>query len=248
MSNDYFQFKQFLIQQANSGMKVTTDGCLFGAWVASEINANAEPKKILDIGAGTGLLSLMLAQATQQSQIEAVEINTSAFEEALSNFSDSKWSERLKIYQSPIQDFSVDSTYDLILSNPPFFTDSQKGTIDDKNQALHSSDLPMQALLKAVLALLSKDGTFYVLFPEREMDRFIELANKSQLCLTESLEVRNQSGSKVFRKMAAFSFREKEFNQREIIIRKSDGRYTDEFWSLLEEFYLEYNDPYFKTF
>ena len=196
MPNAYFQFQQFKIDQAKSGMKVTTDACLFGAWVASEISRQDDPNRILDIGTGTGLLSLMLAQRTKHSIIDAVEINELAFEEAQSNFKQSDWKERLNVYQSAIQNFVSDHKYDIIISNPPFFAQSQKGLSESKNQALHASDLLAEELLISIGKFLTENGSFYLLFPEREMDQFIELAETGKAVFKKTGNCQKQRRAK----------------------------------------------------
>lgn len=242
MPNTYFQFRQFRIEQAQSGMKVTTDGCLFGGWVASEIRKYGEPKRILDIGAGTGLLSLMLAQVTEAAEIAAVEINESAFKEAKHNLEQSPWSDRMHCLHTPIQEFE-DEQYDLIICNPPFFTDSQQGVNINKNQAVHSNDLCAEYLLNQVLRLLDINGSFYLLYPEREMQVFTKAAKDKRLFPNQKVIVRNQKDQPVFRVMARFRFEEMKATTSELIIRNANRKYTPESWELLKVYYLEYNDP-----
>lgn len=243
MPNTYFQFKQFRINQEQSGMKVTTDACLFGAWVVDQLRHVGEPERILDIGAGTGLLSLMVAQETENSRIEAVELNERAFAEAEENFRNSAWNRRLTLVQSSIQDHQTKDTYDCILCNPPFFKGSQKGKKEDKNQAVHSESLPFDELLETVQRLLSKDGRCYLLYPEREMTEFISLAKTKGLHLETLVIVRNQEGQPVFRNLASFSFSQLKSSTHELVIRRQDGKYTDDFWGFLNIFYQDYNDP-----
>lgn len=242
MPNHYFQFQKFRIDQQQSGMKVTTDACLFGAWVASEIKTIEEPKHILDIGTGTGLLSLMLAQVTNKSLIESVEINDHAFEEAHLNFKQSNWNDRLKVHHTAIQDYKAKYQYDLIIANPPFFTQSQKGFLANKNQALHATNISMEELLVAAQSLIADNGCFYLLYPEKEMKQFIDLA-KERFYLKKLVTVRNKTDGAVFRYLAAFQLQKEETVKEEIIIKRPDGKYTDPFWKLLKMYYLEYNNP-----
>ncbi len=243
MPNDYFQFKQFKVNQASVGMKVTTDGCLFGAWIADEINSKeSEPQHILDIGAGTGLLSLMIAQNTLSSRIDSVESNPVAFLKSQENFTSSPWANRLSCEHTKVQDYSSD-LYDVIVSNPPFFKESEKGQNPNKNQAVHATDLDSQTLLNHVMRLLSSDGIFYLLYPEREMNDFIALAREHNLHLDKLVKVKNQIAGKVFRYMAAFKLTNARSKKTDIVIRENSGQYTAEFWSLIKEFYLEYNAP-----
>lgn len=244
MPNSYFQFQQFKVDQTVSGMKVTTDACLFGAWVASEIkNRKKEPQRILDIGAGTGLLSLMLAQVTADTQIDAVELNENAFKEAKANFLNSEWNERLWCYHTPIQEYDLDDTYDLIICNPPFFSNSKKGEQECKNEALHATNLPMEDLIDRIKKRLSESGLAYVLYPEYEMNRLISLTESNGLQLNDRMIVRNKSNDSVFRIMASFGLNSEKDQEDEIVIREPNGKYTDSFWELLKDYYLPYNDP-----
>jgi tRNA1Val (adenine37-N6)-methyltransferase len=242
MPNTYFQFKQFRIEQAQSGMKVTTDGCLFGGWVANEVRKADEPKRILDIGAGTGLLSLMIAQVTKDANITAVEINKAAFIEATQNFKQSPWADRLECVHTPIQELK-DEKFDLIICNPPFFKDSKQGLNTDKNQALHSNNLDVKNLLDHAVRLLNPDGSFYLLYPEREMNEFRKMAEEQGLFINHEVIVRNQKDQPVFRVMARYSTLKNEITTNELIIRNTDRKYTLEGWALLKDYYLEYNAP-----
>lgn len=241
MPNSYFQFKQFRIEQAHSGMKVTTDGCLFGGWAANQIRKQ-EPNRVLDIGAGTGLLSLMLAQMTNKSEIIAVEINEKAHQEAKQNFQESPWSDRLNCIHSSLQELKSEK-YDLIICNPPFFKDSQKGSDPNKNQAVHSESLNTEDLLHHVLRLLDPKGRFYLLYPEWEMNTFISLAEKEGLFPSQKVIVRNEKDQAIFRIMAEFCLERETVPTTELVIRNNDRKYTLESWGLLKDYLLEYNHP-----
>ncbi|MEM9340902.1 MAG: methyltransferase, partial [Bacteroidota bacterium] len=166
MPNTYFQFKKFRIDQVRSGMKVTTDSCLFGAWIANHIKKHhPEPSKVLDIGTGTGLLALMMGQVTQNTRIDAIEMNEESFCEAKENFENSKWSDRLAAYHTSIQNFQPQEKYDLIICNPPFFKDNLKGAKRNKNQAIHNDSLSIDDLSKGINELLTRDGSAYVMYP-----------------------------------------------------------------------------------
>ncbi len=224
-------------------MKVTTDACLFGGWVANEIKKSGEPKRILDIGTGTGLLSLMLAQVTKSCQIDAIEVNDLAFEQANANFNNSSWTSRLNIYHSKLQQFHSNHKYDLIICNPPFFNNSTKGKKAAKNLALHNESLPVHDLTAAVRNLLSVNGTCYVLYPEREMNVFTAEAEKSGLYPSHYAYVKNEKDQPIFRVMRCFTFQKTIVGASEIIIRKEELKYTNEFWELLKGYYQEYNNP-----
>ncbi len=239
MPNSFFQFKQFRVNQERSGMKVTTDACLFGAWLAGKImDEENEPQHVLDIGTGTGLLALMIAQATTNSQIEGVDFNQDAHLESEENFSASPWKKRLVSIHSSIQEFSTKKSYDLIVCNPPFFGKNLKGKHSKKNQAIHADHLTMEELSESVNRLLSDKGTAWILYPEWEMKAFSKWMEKSELHLNEQILVRNKAEAPVFRMMAGFSRENIPPSNDELLIRQEDGKYSDDFSSLLEEYYL----------
>lgn len=242
MPNDYFQFKKFRIEQAQAGMKVTTDGCLFGAWVAHEIqDQTPAPARIVDVGAGTGVLSLMIAQVTKSAIIDAIEINTHAFDEASKNFHTSPWSTRIRCFNVPIQKFTNQS-YDVLICNPPFFKNSQSGINRNKNEAVHEGSLTMEELVQQVPRLLSHSGKAYFLYPEREMDLFCALAKEYGLFLTKMITLRQTASSPCFRKMGCFGFASIDPITSELML-KENGKYTSDAWELLKGYYLEYNNP-----
>lgn len=225
-------------------MKVTTDACLFGAWVASEIlQMESKPKRILDIGTGTGLLSLMIAQATNSSHIDAVESNEDAFQEASSNFAQSIWKDKLRTHLTSIQDYSAQEKYDLVICNPPFFKASLRGLDQNKNQALHSNDLSQKLLLDKVQPLLAAKGTFYLLYPEREMRIFQLFTESTNLKPSKRVSVRNTPDAQVFRVMIALSHRPQKVEESELFIRDGEGKYTRHFQELLKDYYLDHSEP-----
>ena len=223
-------------------MRITTDACLFGAWVASKIAQEQEPKTILDIGTGTGLLSLILAQATTHATFDAIEANERAVLEAEKNFALSPWPDRLCVIPKPVQQHHT-SPYDLIICNPPFFANSLKGKQEDKNEALHAEGLSMDDLVTCIGRLLNRNGTCYLLYPHREMTHFLSLSEKIGLVPKELVTVRNQEDAPIFRAMAALTGKSTKTEEAELIIRRKDKRYTDGFWSLLAPYYLDYNNP-----
>ncbi len=237
MPNSYFQFKEFRIDQDQSGMKVTTEGCLLGALVAKWSLQN-QPEKILDIGTGTGLLALMIAQKSS-ANIDAIEIDKAAARQAENNFQDSPWPERLNVQQGSIQSFTPSKRYDLIVSNPPFFKDNQPGKSTQKNQAIHNLKLSFPDLALAVGTLLkSETGTAWILYPPYEMEEFRKQASKQGLFPIEVVTVRNKESGSPFRKIVQFGFNESEINHRQLVIRNLDGSYTTTFKVLLQDFYL----------
>ena len=227
-------------------MKVTTDACLFGGWVAQNLQeSEEEPQSILDIGTGTGLLALMIAQATRKSQVYALEINQQAYSEARENFLAAPWCDRLHLSHSSLQDHqSTIEFYDVIICNPPFFKASLKGIDTHKNQALHELTLDQADLLAYAPKLLSPQGSLYLLYPEREMNLMIIQASKHHLYPYRQVLVRNTSDGASFRKMVEFKLNGSSSSVlSEIVIKDNQGKYTPEFWDLLKSYYLLSNDP-----
>ena len=243
MANPYFQFRQFRIDQKKSGMKVTTDACVFGAWVANEMaQLEEQPKQILDLGTGTGLLALMLAQNTQNSELDAVEVNEQAYQEAKQNFDHSPWKARLRAHHTSIQQFDPGKTYDLIICNPPFFVNHPKSENASKNQALHSTDLPFGPLLQSILRLLTPTGSAYLLYPQYEMDQFVRAAPQ-QLFPTREVRVFHAVNRPVFRVMNCFQKTSNALVSKDLYLKNRDEKYSDDCWQLLKPYYLPYNDP-----
>lgn len=238
MANSFFQFKQFRIDQGLCGMKITTDACLFGAIAAEAIKNNTEPTNILDIGTGTGLLSLMLAQSSPNSEIHALEIDQDAFAQADINFQNAPWSERMTIEHSPFQDFYADSKFDLIISNPPFFSKNQLGGSAKKNLAVHNDSLSIDELANGVSNHLSKDGELFLLYPPFEMSLFIDAAKRLNLFPRQIFEFKDKASKKVIRQAAVFCSTKNEAQTTELVIKQNDGNYTDAFIDLLKPYYL----------
>src|SRR5437868_10338543 len=181
MPNKYFQFKQFTIHQDHCAMKVCTDACLFGALVAEvaseagqrpTANDQRSTTNFLDIGTGTGLLSLMLAQKHPAADIDAVEINTGSALQAKENFNSTKWRYSLNIFPSDIKNFITEKKYDLIISNPPFFEDDLLSEIEATNLAKHDAGLTLKELLEVVQRHLHTAGLFAVLLPHHRVQYF----------------------------------------------------------------------------
>ncbi len=231
-----FHFKQFSVKQNRSAMKISTDSVLLGAWTPL-----FSPLSVLDIGAGTGVISLMIAQRTENTLIDAVEIDSEAFTECSENFSNSEWTNRLQCYHKDIRDFSQESNkkYDLIISNPPFFT--EKIFSKNKNRAIarFTENLPFEELLKSISLLLSEKGFFSVIIPFKEENIFTEKANSFSLFPSLITHIRGNFNSEIKRSLILFSFNKTEnISFDEIIIEKQRHIYTEKYINLTKNFYL----------
>ena len=229
-------------------MKVCTDACLFGAWVA-EKEVTTKSTSILDIGTGTGLLSLMLAQVTEQTKakISAVEIEQQAAAEASSNFNISPWKERLFVINDSIQNFTnnkyqseaqMNQSFDLIISNPPFYEGDLKSPDPNKNKAAHSTELPWSVLIENVSNLLSDTGSFFVLVPTLRAYTMQKLAESNQMYLVEEVLVYNDAKHLPFRAMLQFKKTKENILRNKIVIKDLENKYSTTFTNLLTAYYL----------
>lgn len=237
MPNNYFQFKQFTVHQDRCIMKVCTDACLFGAYVADRFQKASQRLRVLDIGAGTGLLSLMLAQKNATATIDAVEIDKQSAEQAKENFKNAPWKDRLHIYHQPIQEFRI-NTYDLVISNPPFYENDLKSTNDRRNVALHSANLGLDDLLDVIKRHLSAHGKFAVLLPYHRSANFINHALLKDYHLQEEISVKQTSKHPYFRSMLLFGKEKMQVRHADICIKEKDEKYSAEFIELLKDYYL----------
>jgi tRNA1Val (adenine37-N6)-methyltransferase len=235
-----FTFKQFSIEQDQCAMKVGTDGVLLGAW--SDIGG---AKKILDIGTGTGIIAIMLAQKTLNIKgggvVHAVEIDEAAYFQARLNMEKTPFSERLSVFLDSIQDYSKKTTckYNLIVSNPPFFTGGTFSSNQDKNNVRHTVKLPHGDLLHATRQMLTPDGKFCVILPLIEGLRFIEIARNYGFHCTKKTEVYTLAGKAVERLLLQFELTEQPLIKDQLVIQNSDERndYTEDYKRLTKDFY-----------
>ena len=232
-----FKFKQFEINQDRCAMKIGTDSVLLGAWTSIDSN----PYSILDIGAGTGVLALMLAQRSGAELIDAIEIDDEAYEQCVDNFESSPWGDRLFCYHASLEEFvdEIDDTYDLIISNPPFYSDSYKSDNEQRDLARFTDAMPFRELIEIVSKLLSENGRFSVIIPFSEEKDFIVLASKEHLFPNRILRVKGAPHSEIKRSLIEFSFQETALNPKELIIETSRHQYTAEYIALTKEFYLK---------
>ncbi|MFK8287820.1 tRNA1(Val) (adenine(37)-N6)-methyltransferase [Capnocytophaga canimorsus] len=233
-----FTFKSFSVNQSKSAMKVGTDGVLLGAWTPIA----HRPYSVLDVGAGTGLIALMLAQRTSAQQIDAVEIDAQAFEECTENFEESPWNDRLFCYHASFDDFVTemdDETYDLIVSNPPFYTQNVTTAHPQRNQARFEASLPFENLLKGASQLLSpQTGIFAVIIPYEEETFFLEKATTYGLFPQKITHVRGNPETKIKRSLIAFSKNQQHCLYEELVIETERHQYTREYIELTKYFYL----------
>lgn len=232
-----FKFKQFTIQQDRCAMKIGTDGVLLGAWVSLE----NDPDSILDIGAGTGILSLQLAQRSIAETIEAIEIDENAFEQCVENFEDSPWGDRLFCFHASAQEFAeeIDAEFNLIIANPPFYSDDYKTESESRNQARFTDSLPFRDLAIMAFQFLSEDGIFALILPRKEEENFIAIASEVGLSPKRICRVKGSPTSEVKRSLLEFSFQETETIFEELIIEISRHHYTKEYQDLVKDFYLK---------
>lgn len=238
MSVKPFQFKEFTIHQDKTAMKVGTDGVLLGGWV----ELNNDLNNALDIGTGTGLIALQIAQRSEIQTIDALEIENNAFEQAVGNFENSDWSDRLFCYHASLHEFvdEIDEKYDLIISNPPFYTDTFKDLDQKRATARHTKSLSFEELLSATAKILTSKGTCAFILPFHEEVKFIKLAQKLNLYPFRILRVKGNIKSDFKRVLVQFSFIHSKPKIENLIIELERGVYTEEYKNLLKDFYLKF--------
>lgn len=240
MANAYFTFKQFTVKQDKCGMKVCTDACLFGAWVASLLQkSKIEAENLLDIGSGTGLLSLMLAQKSN-AKIIAIDIDNAAAIQSKENFEASPWHHRLKIVNKHIEQFVPEQLFDFIICNPPFFKNDIP-SINAKNKiARHEGSLTLKTILGRMAELIEPvNGKVAILLPYHRLDELKQLVSESGLCIYNLMKIRQSVSHGYFRLMALMGRDlSRECTEEEISIRDAEEKYTDAFSSLLKDYYL----------
>lgn len=238
-----FCFKQFTVEQSSSAMKVNTDGVLLGAWCPIP-NIN---HRVLDIGTGTGVIALMIAQRDPNPNIDAVEIDLPSAQEAASNFINSKWKDRLRVLNLSFSQFckeeilSESRRFNLIISNPPFFENSLKSVRSRKMNARHCDNtLPFQELAKGVSQLLCDGGEFGIILPVEEHVRFNSTALDNGLYLVRECLVYTKPGGIPKRVMAVYSNIDSNIARETLFIHNEAGEYSKEYRALTKEFYLAF--------
>lgn len=218
-------------------MKIGTDSVLLGAWASIE----KRPYSILDIGAGTGILPLMLAQRSDAQLIDAIEIDDNAYEQCVDNFEQSPWGDRLFCYHASIEEFvdEVEDKYNLIICNPPFYSEDFKSKNKSRDLARFQDAMPFEQLLKSVSKLLSENGVFSVVIPFQEENRFVKLASNFNLFPNRKLHVRGNPNSEVKRSLLEFSFQNTHIKTSGLIIETERHKYTQDYINLTKDFYLK---------
>lgn len=236
MPNNYFQFKQFKVEQQKCSMKVCTDACIFGSIISSY--SNGEINHVLDIGTGTGLLALMYVQKNLNAIIDAIEIEENAFTQAKENFNCSLWKDRLNAIHADVRDFVSLKKYDFIICNPPFFQNDLKSDKKNINLARHDEGLNLKELISLIPAHLNEKGVFGILLPYHRIEYFETLAEEQGLFVQQKILIRQTPFHNFFRGILILSFTKKSTGIRELTIKDSQGNYTKEFVELMKDYYL----------
>jgi len=238
LANIFFQFKQFTIHQEQAALKVSTDSCLFGAWIANEVRVmRYEVRNVLDIGAGTGLLMLMLAQQCE-AVIDGIEMDEPSCKDAQGNIQESPWNKRLNLLLGDAREYVFTKKYDLIISNPPFYESDLKSGSKNRNVAMHDDGLKLDELLKIVDENLTADGLFAVLLPYHRSDKFIADAEQMHLHLLKRVDVRQTVNHSFFRSLLMLNRKKSEAEKHLMAIKDEANEYTDAFVELLKSYYL----------
>jgi len=236
--NSYFKFKKFTVYQEKCAMKVGTDAVLLGAWVNT-----GGAKQILDVGTGTGLIALMCAQRSE-ALIDAVEIDQAAAEQAFENVSNCPWRARIKVIRDSFQHFAQSGSslkYDLIVSNPPYFSNSLKPSQKTRSLARHNDELSMESLLFHSARLLNSSGKLGIIVPFEGYRNIMESAHFSGLYAGRLLLIRPKEGKNFTRVMLELSMNSKQEIINELTLRKAGiDDYTEEFKLLTRDFYLKF--------
>lgn len=234
MSNSFFHFKQFSILSQEKGLKVNTDACLLGA-IASHTN----PQFCLDIGTGTGVIAMFLAQRFPNCKVKAIEIEEAVKEQAELNINSSKFKDRIKVVHADFLKWEANSKFDLIVCNPPYFSNHLKKGESEKNTAIHNQTLDFPSLIEHLKTMMHHESNFFLILPSIEMKSFVDIAISKKLYPKDIISIFNLPG-KHFRSVACFSLKENdEMRKHELNLKESDGSNSDEFSRLMQDFYLE---------
>lgn len=236
MPKPFFEFKKFTIYHDKCAMKVGTDGVLLGAWTQPD----EFTKNILDIGTGSGLIAIMLAQ-NSRAEITGIDIDADAIAQACDNAERTLWKDRLHFIQADALMYSPDTTFDLIVCNPPFFVNSLQSPSLQRNRARHSNSLPFQGLADRVCTWLNNDGIFNIILPSSIGDTFIQMAWERGLNLSERCYVKTKEQDNPKRVLLSFKKGNCDYPASStLIVQHTDGAYTDDYKALTKDFYLRF--------
>ncbi len=227
-----FHFKEFSIEQSKSAMKVGTDAMVLGSLIETEGHSRA-----LDVGTGTGVLSLMLAQKNQLLSIDAVEKDKHSVEECQKNFISSKWRDRLTVHHADLAQFVSDTKFDLIFSNPPYYDSKMIGTDRRQADTKHTDSLPIPLFISRVSEFLSENGSLWIIIQSEFENKWINEAEYCGLHLTNEIRIRGKEGGEFIRKVLRFNRQQTPFDSSNLTIRTNVGSYTEEYKELTKSFH-----------
>lgn len=230
-----FKFKQFEVDQTNCAMKINTDGVLLAALTEGDA-----PQRILDIGTGTGVIALMLAQRFENAQIEAVEIDAETALTAGNNFSNSIFKERLNINHTAIEQFNTAKKFDLIVSNPPYFVNDLKNVEEKKGIARHTNALFFEALMAKVVHLLAEEGSFWFVLPIKQAGFLIDQGKMHGFTVAKQIHLHSDESKSAFRLIVCLSRKAHHLINEQFYIYESEKIYTKGYRELLKDFFLGY--------
>jgi len=230
-----FRFKQFEVDQSNCAMKINTDGVLLGAMAQHE-----NPKRVLDIGTGTGVIALMLAQRFREAQVHAVEIDEHASATAGRNFQNSVFNQRLTNNNTSIEKYSNAEQFDLVVSNPPFFVNDYKNAEPKKEMARHASDTFFAELVKKVDGLLNENGCFWFVLPIKQAEELTTRGEAFGLFLQKIVRLHSDAAKPEFRRIVCLGREQSNLVEEDFMIYESEKKYTKAYELLLRDFFLAY--------
>ena len=233
-----FHFKKFSIQQGETAMKVGTDGVLLGAWVDGALIGD----RVLDIGTGTGIIAIMLAQKNPEAQIYAIERDENAFQQATGNVAICPWSNNIHVYHIDLAQYLLSSSnaYSTIVCNPPYFIKGWQVDNPGRKLARDAEYLPHDLLIAAAKQLLTADGNLWIVLPKQEGELFIATALQGQLYCCNKTQVFTKPGIAAKRLLLRFSRQKTEDVENELLIADEQNNYTDAYKALTKDFYVNF--------
>lgn len=230
-----FKFKKFQVDQHNCAMKINTDGVLLGAIVA-----HANPLQILDIGTGTGVIALMLAQRFPSAKVDAVEIDVPAADAAAQNCAGSPFAERTAVFSCSFEDFTATVKYDLIVSNPPYFVNDLKNPEKRKEIARHADEDFFDSLLRKTVKILTETGELWLILPVKQAEKVVVNAVLQKLFPSKIVHVYSDNSKESFRQIICLGFKSEPVINEHVYIYESQGVYTEQYKYLLKDFFLAF--------